>query len=42
MLSDLHHVGIAVANIERSIRFYRGVLGMVLMRRRSTDADYLG
>ncbi len=41
-LSELHHVGITVSDIERSIRFYRDVLGLVLVRRRSADADYLG
>lgn len=38
----LHHVGITVADLERSIHFYRDVLGFALIRRRSSDADYLG
>jgi lactoylglutathione lyase len=42
MLSDLHHIGITVSDIERSVRFYRDVLGLLLVRRRSADADYLG
>jgi catechol 2,3-dioxygenase-like lactoylglutathione lyase family enzyme len=38
----MHHVGITVADLERSIRFYRDILGLTLIRRRSSDADYLG
>lgn len=41
-LTGLHHVGLTVSNIERSIAFYRDALGMILMRRRETDADYIG
>ena len=41
-LTDLHHVGLTVSDIERSIAFYRDVLGMTLIRRRETDADYIG
>ena len=41
-LTDLHHVGLTVSDIERSIAFYRDVLGMMLVRRRETDADYIG
>jgi catechol 2,3-dioxygenase-like lactoylglutathione lyase family enzyme len=41
-LADIHHLGLTVADIERSIRFYRDVLGLALVRRRSTDADYIG
>ena len=33
-LTDLHHVGLTVSNIEESIRFYRDVLGMELVGRR--------
>ena len=29
-LTDLHHVGLTVSDIEESIRFYRDVLGMRL------------
>ena len=36
LLSELHHVGITVSDIERSIHFYRDVLGLLLVRRRST------
>jgi len=41
-LGEIHHVGLTVSDIERSVRFYRDVLGLVLIRRRSTDADYIG
>ena len=41
-LSDVHHVGLTVSDIERSIEFYRDVLGMELIRRRPTvTADYV-
>jgi lactoylglutathione lyase len=41
-LGALHHVGLTVADIERSIRFYRDVLGMTLLRRRPhVDSDYV-
>ena len=41
-LSDIHHLGMTVSDIERSIRFYRDVLGMTLIRRRpKVDADYV-
>ena len=42
-LTDMHHVGLTVSDIERSIVFYRDVLGMTLVRRRpKVDADYVG
>lgn len=41
-LADLHHVGITVSDIERSVRFYRDVLGLILLRRRTADGAYLG
>jgi catechol 2,3-dioxygenase-like lactoylglutathione lyase family enzyme len=41
-LTDLHHLGLTVADIERSITFYRDMLGMELLRRRpSVTADYV-
>ncbi|MCH7687733.1 MAG: VOC family protein, partial [Planctomycetes bacterium] len=41
-LDDIHHLGLTVSDIERSIRFYRDVLGMTLIRRRpSVTADYV-
>lgn len=41
-LGDLHHLGLTVADIERSIVFYRDVLGMTLIRRRpQVDNDYV-
>jgi catechol 2,3-dioxygenase-like lactoylglutathione lyase family enzyme len=41
-LEDVHHLGLTVADIERSIAFYRDVLGMTLHRRRPrVDNDYV-
>jgi len=41
-LTDLHHVGLTVSDIERSIAFYRDLLGMELIRRRPrVTADYV-
>ena len=39
---DLHHLGITVSDIERSISFYRDTLGMELIGRRAkVAADYV-
>ena len=41
-LTGLHHLGLTVSDIERSIAFYRGLLGMELIRRRPrVTADYV-
>jgi catechol 2,3-dioxygenase-like lactoylglutathione lyase family enzyme len=41
-LGAFHHVGLTVADIERSIHFYRDILGMTLFRRRPhVDSDYV-
>jgi len=32
--ADIHHLGMTVSNIERSIEFYQNVLGMTLVGRR--------
>jgi lactoylglutathione lyase len=41
-LGGVHHIGLTVADIERSIVFYRDVLGMTLHRRRPhVDNDYV-
>jgi catechol 2,3-dioxygenase-like lactoylglutathione lyase family enzyme len=41
-LQQLHHLGLTVADIERSIVFYRDTLGMTLHRRRPhVDNDYV-
>jgi catechol 2,3-dioxygenase-like lactoylglutathione lyase family enzyme len=41
-LSGINHIGLTVADIERSIAFYRDVLGMTLYRRRPhVDNDYV-
>ena len=42
-LAEFHHLGLTVADIERSIEFYRDRLGMTLHRRRPhVDNDYVG
>ena len=42
IFSDIHHVGLTVSDIERSIEFYRDVLGLTLSGRRpKVDADYV-
>ena len=41
-ITELHHVGLTVENIETSVRFYRDVLGLTLIRRRELDAEYVG
>ena len=41
-LGDLHHLGLTVADIERSTAFYRDLLGTTLHRRRPhVDNDYV-
>ena len=40
--TGLHHLGLTVTDIDKSIEFYRDILGMKLLRRRETDADYIG
>ncbi|HLJ09956.1 MAG TPA: VOC family protein [Planctomycetaceae bacterium] len=41
-LGEFHHLGLTVSDIERSIVFYRDVLGMTLIRRRPhVDSDYV-
>jgi catechol 2,3-dioxygenase-like lactoylglutathione lyase family enzyme len=41
-LGQIHHLGLTVADIERSIHFYRDLLGMTLVRRRpQVDNDYV-
>lgn len=38
----VHHLGLTVADIERSIHFYRDILGMTLLRRRpQVDSEYV-
>jgi catechol 2,3-dioxygenase-like lactoylglutathione lyase family enzyme len=41
-LLGAHHLGLTVSDIERSVRFYRDDLGLRPLRRRSSDAPYLG
>ena len=41
-LEKVHHVGITVSNLERSIEFYRDTLGMTLVGRRpEVKEDYV-
>ena len=41
-LSEIHHLGLTVTDIERAIGFYRDMLGMELIGRRpSVTADYV-
>ena len=40
-ITTVHHLGLTVADLERSIRFYRDVLGLMLVGRRQADADYV-
>ena len=42
-LVEFHHIGLTVSDIERSIVFYRDVLGLTLVRRRpQIDSSYVG
>lgn len=42
-LQDLHHLGLTVTDIDRSIHFYRDLLGMELIGRRPSVSDgYVG
>lgn len=38
---DLHHTSITVADMERSLRFYRDLLGMEFMFERDVDGGYI-
>jgi len=40
-VESVYHVGFTVSDIERSIEFYRDVLGMTLYRRQQGTAPYL-
>lgn len=40
-VESIYHVGFTVSDIERSIEFYREVLGMTLYRRQQGTAPYL-
>jgi len=40
-LSGMHHTGLHVRDIERSIAFYRDLIGLELLARRESRADYV-
>ena len=40
-VESIYHTGFTVSDIERSIEFYRDVLGMTLHRRQQGTAEYL-
>lgn len=41
-MSRVHHIGLTVSDIERSVAFYRDMLGLTVIARRETNADYVG
>ncbi len=41
-LGRMHHIGITVADVDRSLRFWRSFLGVEERWRRILDAPYLG
>jgi lactoylglutathione lyase len=41
-LIGFHHIGLTVSDLETSIRFYRDLLGMTVIRRREAADDYVG
>jgi catechol 2,3-dioxygenase-like lactoylglutathione lyase family enzyme len=41
-LVAVHHIGLTVSDLERSLHFYRDLLGLTVVRRRTADADYVG
>ena len=40
-VESFYHVGFTVSDLERSIEFYRDVLGLTLLRRQTGTAEYL-
>ena len=40
-LVAIHHVGLHVRDVERSLAFYRDLLGLELLARREANADYV-
>ncbi len=41
-ITEIHHIGLTVSDIEASTHFYQSVLGLTLVRRRESDAAYIG
>jgi catechol 2,3-dioxygenase-like lactoylglutathione lyase family enzyme len=40
-ISGIHHTGLHVSDIERSVDFYHGLLGLELLARRESKSDYV-
>jgi catechol 2,3-dioxygenase-like lactoylglutathione lyase family enzyme len=40
-LVGVHHIGLTVRDLDQSIRLYRDILGMTLVRRRRIQEDYV-
>jgi len=41
MASEIHHVGVAVANLDESIKLYRSALGAELVHRAASESEGL-
>jgi catechol 2,3-dioxygenase-like lactoylglutathione lyase family enzyme len=41
-IKAFEHVGVSVSNLERSIQFYRDMLGMQFLRQRQFSGDHYG
>lgn len=41
-ITALHHVGVQVADLDRSLAFYQGLLGFELITRQVRDEPYVG
>jgi catechol 2,3-dioxygenase-like lactoylglutathione lyase family enzyme len=40
-LTGLHHICLTVSDLDRSVEFYRDLLGMTFVGQRETEADYV-
>jgi len=40
-IAGIHHVGLHVGDINRSVAFYCDLLGLVVTSRRTAEADYV-
>ena len=41
-LTSVAHTGFSVSNLDRSLAFYRDLLGMHVVNQQETDAAYVG